>query len=261
LFMTIFVQNYKSKMSLQSRKQKIVNIVEQLGEASVTILATQTDSSEATIRRDLIALSEEGLIYRTHGGAMKLSLVHQPVSFTQKAAQHLDKKDYICQLAAKEINDGDVILMDCGSTVFRLCQFIKNKRIRVITNSLPVVAELLDSEVSVNLIGGEIDKERQAVHGWMATEHLKRYQADKAFLGVDGLSATGGLMAKTEKEVEITLAMMRQAKYSYLLCDSSKIGRESHIKFADCSSIHALITDANETLIQDFKPLISNILN
>ena len=82
--------------------------------------------------------------------------------------------------------------MDCGSTVFRLCPFIRHKRIAVVTNSLPVVAELMGSDVAVNLVGGEVDKERQAVHGLMAEEHIARYRANRAFIGVDGISLAKG---------------------------------------------------------------------
>jgi DeoR family fructose operon transcriptional repressor len=248
-------------MSLQSRKQQIVRLIEAQGEMSVADLAAQTGSSEPTIRRDLWALAQEGLLYRTHGGAMKLSLVQRPVGFAQKISQNLDKKDYICQLAAREVSEGDTIFMDCGSTVFRLCHYLKNKRIRVITNSLPVVAEFLQSEVSVNLIGGEVDKERQAVHGLVAGEHIRRYRADKAFLGVDGISLANGLSAHSEKEAELSLQMMQQARQNYLLCDATKLERDAQLSFAEISRIHVLVTDAPDSLIEPYRLIISKILN
>lgn len=248
-------------MRLQSRKQQIVKLVETQGEMSVADLATQTGSSAPTIRRDLWALAQEGLLYRTHGGAMKLSLVQRPVGFMQKIGQNLDKKDYICQLAAREISEGDTIFMDCGSTVFRLCHYLKNKRIKVITNSLPVVAELLQSEVSVNLIGGEIDRDRQAVHGLVAGEHIRRYRADKAFLGVDGISLVNGLSAHSEKEAEISLQMMQQARQNYLLCDATKIEKDAQLSFADLSRIHVLITDAPDPVVEPYRLIISKVLN
>ncbi|MCP1385116.1 DeoR/GlpR family DNA-binding transcription regulator [Runella salmonicolor] len=249
-------------MSYQSRKQIILKIVEEKGEAEVKELAQLIDTSEITIRRDLGQMAADGLIYRTHGGAMKLSLVNPPVSFAQKSGVNAEKKEHICRLAAAEINDGDVIFMDCGSTVFRLCPFIKNKKIKVITNSLPVVYELMNTEVSINLIGGELDNERQAVHGIIATEHIQRYRANKAFLGVDGISTENGLSAGSEKEAEMTKAMAANAHVTYLLCDSSKLGRNRYLTFAPLQLVDVLVTDEQEEdKIEEFKNAGLRVLN
>lgn len=248
-------------MSFQNRKQKILKIVDEKGEVSVKELAEWVETSEITIRRDLILLANDGLVFRTHGGAMKVGLANSPINFINKSAQNAEQKDYICRLAAQEISDNDIIFMDCGSTVFRLCQFIKNKRIKVITNSLPVIQELLNTEVSLNLIGGEIDQERQAVHGVIAIEHIRRYRADKAFLGVDGISIENGLTAISEKEAEITLAMMNQANQTYLLCDSSKIGNDKYLQFADLKQVNTLITNADVDRLATFRNLGLRVLN
>jgi DeoR family fructose operon transcriptional repressor len=248
-------------MSYQNRKQKILKIVEEQGEADVKELAQIIETSEITIRRDLALMAADGLIFRTHGGAMKLSLVNIPVSFEQKTATNIKQKDYIARLAAQEIKDGDIVFMDCGSTVFRLCQFIKNKQIKVITNSLPVVYELSNTEVSINLIGGELDCKRQAIHGQIATEHIKRYKADKAFLGVDGISVENGLSAASEKEAEVTIAMSGNAQMTYLLCDSSKLGKDKYLKFAPLSLFQVLITNETSEQLKPYKDVGIRVLN
>ncbi len=230
-------------MNFQNRKQLIVQTVEERGSADVRELADLLQTSEMTVRRDLVQLAASGLLYRTRGGAMKVSLATDQFRFANKTAVNAERKDYICQLAAQEIQEGDVIFMDCGSTVFRLCQFIRNKRITVITNSLPVVAELLSSDVTVNLVGGEVDKERQAVHGLMAEEHIGRYRANRAFIGVDGISLENGLSANSEKEASIAVAMARQTENVYLLCDSSKLETDKYLYFAPLSLFDILITD------------------
>ena len=142
--------------------------------------------------------------------------------------------------------------MDCGSTVFRLCQFIKNKKIKVITNSIPVVFELQNSMVSLNIIGGEFDAERQAVHGKIADEHIARYRANKAFLGVDGISRNG-LFANSELEADITQAFAAHSVKTYLLCDDSKIGKESYLRFGELSMINAIITNSKSEELAYFK--------
>jgi DeoR family transcriptional regulator, fructose operon transcriptional repressor len=251
----------EKEMSYQSRKQKILKIVEELSDVDVKELAQKLETSEITIRRDLALMANDGLIFRTHGGAMKLSLANMPVSFEQKTAKNIEQKDYICRLAAQEIMDGDIIFMDCGSTVFRLCQFIKNKRIKVITNSLPVVYELLNSEVSINLIGGELDEKRQAIHGKMAVEHITKYKATKAFVGIDGISVENGLSAASEKEAEITTVMAANAETVYLLCDSSKLGKDKYLNFAPLTIIDVLVTDEKATNLKEFKDFGLKILN
>ena len=230
-------------MNFQNRKHLILQTVEQRGSVDVRELADLLQTSEMTVRRDLVQLAASGLLYRTRGGAMKVSLATDIHQFANKTAVNAERKDYICQLAAQEIQEGDVIFMDCGSTVFRLCPFIRNKRITVVTNSLPVVAELLASEVTVNLVGGEVDKERQAVHGLIAEEHIARYRANRAFIGVDGISLQNGLSANSEKEASTATAMARQTKKVYLLCDSSKLETDKYLYFAPLSLFDVLITD------------------
>ncbi|GAB4054111.1 DeoR/GlpR family DNA-binding transcription regulator [Spirosoma litoris] len=250
-------------MNFQQRKQLIVQTVEERGSADVGELAELVQTSEMTIRRDLVQLAASGLVYRTRGGAMKVSLATDKHRFSNKTAVNSERKDYICQLAAQEIQEGDVIFMDCGSTVFRLCPFIRNKRITVITNSLPVVAELMESEVSVNLVGGEVDKERQAVHGLIAEEHMARYRANRAFMGVDGISLAHGLSANSEKEASIATAMARQTEKVYLLCDSSKLETNKYLYFAPLSLFDVLITDkeANPELVTAYRQAGITLIN
>jgi len=241
-------------MNFQKRKRIILDKLDTEGDVDIKKLASDLETSEITIRRDLNQLAADGLLYRTHGGAMKLNPLEIPHEFINKAAKNIEAKDNICRAAAALINDGDIIFMDCGSTVFRLCQFIKNKKIKVITNSIPVVYELQNSSVSLNIIGGEFDAERQAIHGSIANKHIGFYKAHKAFLGVDGISVNG-LFANSEKEADITLAFAKQSAKTNLLCDASKIGKESYLKFADLKLIDVLITDSQSRDIAEFTKL------
>ncbi|MBO0935840.1 DeoR/GlpR transcriptional regulator [Fibrella sp. HMF5335] len=230
-------------MNFQSRKRLILQTLEQAGTADVHELALLLQTSDMTVRRDLVELAAQGLLYRTRGGAMRLDLASTPVRFDNKIAQRVEQKTHIARLAAEFIHEGDIMFMDCGSTVFQLCQFIRHKRIQVITNSLPVMAELLGSSVTVNLIGGEVDAARQAVHGLMAERHISFYRATRAFIGVDGVSATNGLSANSEHEASTAMAMAQQAQHAYLLCDSSKLEQTKYLQFAPLTLVQTLITD------------------
>lgn len=242
-------------MNFQERKQIILQLLTEKGSADVKEIASRLHTSEITVRRDLAVLAEKGLLYRTHGGAMQVGLAKDPFNFAQKAAVNAERKDHICEIAARQIQDGEVIFLDCGSTLFRLCPFIREKRIQVITNSLPVVYELINSSVRINLVGGEIDPDRQAVHGVIALEHIARYRASKAFIGVDGLSLASGLSAFSEKEASMALAMSRKAQQVFLLCDSGKLEKEKYFPFAPLSLVHTLITDslAEQQLLERYR--------
>jgi len=229
-------------MTFPKRKQLILQILDKNGDADIHQLAIELGTSEITVRRDLNRMADDGMLYRTHGGASKIDPLMGAKTFDNKAAVNIKAKDAICCRAADEIVDGDIIFMDCGSTVFRLCQFIKNKKIKVITNSLPVVYELHNSQATVNMIGGEVDRDRQAIHGKIAEEHIARYRATKAFLGIDGISANG-LFAQSEKEASITLALATHSKQTFILCDVAKIGKETYLKFGELDLINTIITD------------------
>jgi DeoR family fructose operon transcriptional repressor len=231
-------------MNFQLRKQIILAGLAQQGSVEVRELARQLDTSEITVRRDLAALAEKGLLVRTHGGAITLALAKEPAAFANKAATRQAQKEYIGRLAAAEIAEGDTIFIDCGSTTFQLCPFIRHLRVRVVTNSLPVVNELAGSAVQLNVAGGEVDGERQAIHGVVALQHLRRYRVDKAFIGVDGISVTHGLSANSEKEASISLAAAEGARHVYLLCDSGKLDKDRYFAFAPLAVVHTLVTDA-----------------
>lgn len=233
-------------MNFQERKRIILSAVVEAGSLSVSELSERLGMSPATIRRDLHDIADEGLLLRTHGGAMKIE-DQVLTSFVAKSGTNEENKEKIAQLAAEYVADGDIIFLDCGSTVFKMCRYLKKRTgIKVITNSLPIMAELIDvPSISLNLVGGEIDKQRKAVHGHRAIAHIGSYHAHKAFIGIDGISAQNGLTAHSEHESSITSAFIDSASQVFALCDSSKIGKDSHIKFAALSQINTLFTDSD----------------
>ena len=230
-------------MNFQKRQHIIIEKLADKGDVDIKELAIMLDISEITVRRDLNQMAADGLLYRTHGGAMKVNPLEIPHDFVNKAAKNTEAKDKICRVAADGINDGDIIFMDCGSTVYRLCPFIKNKKIKVITNSVPVIFALQNTMVSLNVIGGEFDAGRQAMHGRVANQHISFYKATKAFLGVDGISRQG-LFANSESEADITQAFAARSAKTILLCDETKIGKETYLRFADLDIIDTIITNS-----------------
>src|SRR5581483_8890224 len=174
-------------MTSEKRRLTILQRLEEEGELDIKQLAAEWRLAEVTIRRDMKELARNGLIHRTHGGAMSVTKVVPRFSFANKAEVHSAAKKAICERAAREVTDAEIVFMDCGSTVFHLCPLIGHIRTKVITNSLPVIYALQDSNVELNIIGGELDAARQAVHGKMAEQHIRQYHATIAFLGVDAI--------------------------------------------------------------------------
>lgn len=238
-----------------TRHRKILAFLADGAERSVSFLAEQLKTSEITIRRDLTLLAEQGKLIRTHGGATRNELPFIP--FAQKASLQTKAKQQIGRRAASLVEENDVLFLDCGSTVLAMAPHLKNFRtLKIITNSLPLIWELREApQLSINLIGGELDLNRQAVHGSVALEHVARYQATKAFIGVDGISLKNGLTARSETEASFTNALLAHAKECFLLADSGKFETDSYLKFAPLSAIHHIVTNAglDQQLIQQYQ--------
>ena len=231
-------------MSFPERKKEILRILDEFEALSVMEIAQKLSISPATVRRDLLDLSQEGFLTRTHGGAMKLDDLPL-TSFNKKQGSNDERKQAIGKLAAEQVKSGDIIFMDCGSTVFTMCPHLKKfNQLKIITNSLPIVAELMNVPgISINLIGGELDASRKAIHGEIAIGHIDNYHALKAFIGIDGISIENGLSSHSEMEASITKAFCRNAEQVYLLCDSSKIGKDAYLKLGPLNLIDYLVTD------------------
>lgn len=267
--MIIFVafnhnQSLILKMTQELRKKSILKLLEQNDEVSIQDFVTQCNVSEITIRRDLTLLEKKGLLKRTHGGAIRSSAIPEMFGFENKALERRNQKIEICKRAATLIEENDTIYMDCGSTVYYLSQFLSRfKNLRVITNSLPVVSELMTHpHIKVYLIGGELDTSLKALYGPMTDSLLSKYKADKAFIGAAGVSLSQGLSSSHEKEASVTQKMADAADKVYLLCDSSKIEKTSYFIYSPITLIDQMITDKgiSPSVLELYKSKNINIL-
>lgn len=232
-------------MPHEIRKKLILQMLNKNEAVTVKEIASKCKISEITARRDLISLEQNGIINRTHGGAILTSAIPELFGFNNKAKEHKEQKIEICKNAVSFIEENDTIYMDCGTTVYFLARFItRYKNLRVITNSLPIVSELIPyPQIKIYLIGGELDNNRKALYGTMTENLIDRYKADKAFIGAGGVSLKHGLSSIDEKEASITIKMAQAAKKVFLLCDSSKIENNSYFTYSSLSLVSLLITD------------------
>ena len=154
------------------RDNRLKVILQRLGRdeaVRVQSLAAELEVSSMTIRRDLSELEGQGFLIRKHGGAVKSEAVDNLFSFERRLERSREQKEAICRAASELVEDGDVLFIDCGTTLFRLCRHLLGRRnLRVITNSLPVVAELIrHGHIRVSLVGGRSSTSaRQPTAAW-----------------------------------------------------------------------------------------------
>jgi DeoR family fructose operon transcriptional repressor len=231
------------------RIRHILRSVDGRGYVSVRDLRRTLGVSGMTIRRDLEFLEDSGYLIRKHGGAVRSEATNNLFTFDSRVKENQALKEEVCLLASRFIRDSETIFIDCGTTVFRLCRHIVGRRnLRVVTNSLPVVAELMNHpNIKVSLVGGDVDAQRRAAYGSIAEQAVSRYRADKAFLGAGGISAQRGLSSFDQKEGDITVAFARNARSVFLLCDSTKLERDTFCLFAPLSIVQTIITNPGIT--------------
>ena len=245
-----YIYNYQSIstklfMDFEGRKRFILNRLEECGTVQIQEITEKCAISDVTARRDLATIEVQGLLSRIHGGAIKSRSADSMFSYDKKALLNREQKMMIAAAAAPFVEEKDRIYIDCGTTVYLLGRYLsKYENLRVITNSLPVVSDLIfHTGIRVYLLGGELDNKRRAMYGPMSENMIRYYRARKAFIGAGGVSLADGLSAGNEKEASITRMMAQAADTVYLLCDSSKIEKNDFVHYAPLEMIDYLITD------------------
>jgi DeoR/GlpR family transcriptional regulator of sugar metabolism len=239
-------------MKTEQRRSQIITLLEQKGSVLVDDLVGQFEVSHVTIRKDLTELEERGLLHRTHGGA---TYAHKSLfnpSFGEKINLQQTEKQAIARVALEYIEEGDTVILGAGSTVLTLAHLMKNRfrSLYIITNSVPIAVELVDTRWDILLTGGQVRQHSMALIGPAAARNLESYHADKAFIGSTGVSAEMGYTTPNPYMSEITQAIIKAADGVYALVDSSKLARSTLARFAKLEEVDLLITD--EAAPKDF---------
>lgn len=232
-------------MNSQIREKFILNTLDKYGKIVVKQVVERFNVSGMTARRDIARLAQQGYLLRTHGGAIKSDPLSNMFSFSRRIDRYKDRKIAIGQRAAQFVKNNETIYIDSGTTLIRMCQFLKNKKgLKIITNSIPAASELTNySDMEVILIGGKIIAERRSIYGPVAVRQVAEYNVNKAFIGTDGVSLKRGLSAYDNNEANVSRTIIDSADQVFLLCDSSKIEKDSFYVFAPLSIIDFLIID------------------
>jgi len=230
-------------MSQSSETRKEVIIAELYDKSKVTVsgLAIKLQVSEATIRRDLKTLADDGLLELVYGGAVLPKV--PDFSFHSKGMRNIKEKRIIGKIAAELINDNDQIFIDSGTTCFQMAPHLKRKRnLTIIANSARLAMEL-DSTFNVILLGGKYRPERMDTIGPLAMKTLENLRGYTAYIGADGLSPEIGLMASDIESAHLYSLAIANAAKTILLVDHSKFAAPSLYKIVDFEAISKIVTD------------------
>jgi DeoR family transcriptional regulator, aga operon transcriptional repressor len=234
------------RLLVEERRRRILELLAKEERATVEELADRFDVSTVTIRGDLDVLADAGAIVRSHGGALK-RLDQQDAPIAVKETLHHGEKVRIGHAAARLIREGETIILDSGTTtveIARQIKFLKLKSLTVITNALNIAMELSNlPHVRVIMIGGILRQTSYSTVGPQAEQILRVLNADRLFLGVDGLDPEIGLTTPDVLEAQLNGLMIRVARDVTAVADSSKFNRRSLSVIADVSDVHRIITD------------------
>ena len=226
------------------RRQIVLARLAATGRVEAAPLAAELGVSNESIRKDLAALEQRGLLRRVHGGAIGVhELTFEPE--VHERVSHAAEKDAIVRAALRHVPAGASILIDAGSTTARLAALLPaGQEYIVCTNSLPIAMTLAGRpSITLKLLGGTIRRPTLAGVGQTALDALAALNVDIAFLGTNGISLNRGLTTPDEQEALVKNRMVPTARRRILLADHSKCGRESLCRHAELTDIDLLITD------------------
>ncbi len=234
------------KLKLEARRKTILDTLQQTGKVSVAELSKQLDTTPITIRSDLNALAQDGLLIRVQGGAV--STPNAKSSANVQTANYMEKKA-IAEAVAELIQDGDTLFINSGTTMEQVASALEVRaNLNIVTNSLSVATILGEiPSFRVILLGGEINSQYGFTHGGDALAQLEKYIANWAILSVDGVNVSCGLTTCHAEEAIIDRAMISNARKTMVAADHTKIGKAGFARVCDkLDNIH-IVTNSTET--------------
>lgn len=212
------------------------------GSGGIAELAEEFGVSPSTIRRDLASLAGAGHVVRTYGGALEGNPERGPLD---KDREHVAAKDAIAREAASLVRDGEVVLLDAGTTTGRLARHLAHREgLTVVTNGVAAIRELAGfGGIDLIVLGGRLRHPDEAILGETVLAQLRHISPDRVFLGADGVDEERGLCCPSLEQSVVKHAMLHAATEAYVLADHSKLGRTPFPYWAPLDREFRLITD------------------
>ncbi|GAA0341938.1 DeoR family transcriptional regulator [Oceanobacillus oncorhynchi subsp. incaldanensis] len=193
--------------------------------------------SISTLRRDLKELEKRGKVVMLTGGAVKVSSPTVELSITAKQSLHSKEKEAIAELAARLINDGDVIYLDSGSTCTALLNKILDKKISIITTNASVLGISQEIQAEIIVLGGRYNPNISSLNGPLADNNIQNFYFDKSFIGANGIDLFKGASTPNLVEANKKKHVIHNSKKNFLLCDDSKFHVNSTVKAFDLNEV------------------------
>ena len=236
-------------MLQETRLHRIRSLISTHHQVSTERIIKELGVSRETARRDIIALEEQGIARRVHGGIVAIDAPAEAPLTLRYAAREKEKRS-IARCAVQQLHAGQTLFLDSGSTTTLLAQELRTMSgLTIITNSLQAALALTATENEsqleheVILLGGTMSAGTQQTRGGHTINEIHRYQADVALLSPVGVDPANGASSFSPEEAAIATAMTRQARQLILLADHSKLGTTSRYCYARPEEIHLLISD------------------
>ncbi|SFM44923.1 transcriptional regulator, DeoR family [Paenibacillus sp. 1_12] len=240
------------------RHSKIVDFLNSDGSVKVTQLSKTLQVTEKTIREDLEKLEKKGILKKVHGGAILPEDTHSMLPIFKRRDREHSEKEHIALSAYQLIEDGQIVLLDAGSTTFELAKLLKHRTLTVITNDTEIAAELIESNtIDLCILGGFRRKGTFTIADQNTVNMMKDYNVDIAFIGCTGIDLQRGLSILNREETELKKQMILSSKKTVLLADHTKFERTALISFARVEDVNVLITDNKtpKTLLQKIQEM------
>ena len=230
-------------IELNERDRVILDRLSENGSVSVTDLAREFGLSEVTIRGDLRALEDKGWINRRRGGAA--SALHRDILERQRLFSA--QKNAIAKAAADLVRDGDVIMIEAGTTTALIARYLAGKRdVHIVTNSTLVFSYArMNPNLQITMTGGEFRRATESMVGPIALETISRVNVRLAFVGTDGFTLERGMSTHLMEGAQIVQAMKAHAQTTALAADSSKYGKIGFASVLPLSAMDIIITDTD----------------
>ena len=229
-------------VELNQREKIILDRLSAEGSVSVGALARDLGLSEVTIRGDLRELEDKGWINRTRGGAS--ASIHKMILERQRIFP--ERKNAIAKAAAKLVHDGDVIMIEAGTTTSLIARYLAEKQdVHIVTNSTLVFSYArMHPNLQITMTGGEFIRSTESMVGPLALKTIERLNVRLAFVGTDGFTLERGMTTHLTEGAEIVKAMKAHAQTTVLTADSSKYGRFGFINVLPLSAMDMILTDS-----------------
>jgi len=240
-----------SSTKTRERQQRIINLVHE-GITDVEDLGGRLLVSISTIRRDLNQLASEGRLVRTYGGAAFVNQDRREHTLNERMFIQRPQKEAIAALAFRQIQEGDTLILDAGTTTAALARMLCGRGdLHVITNNIEALTILArDPDIRVTMLGGDVRKLSMGSVGPLADLALERVSADKVFLGADGIVADRGLCEASPDQAYLKEKMMDRAETTFVLADSQKLGFAGQQAWTPMHRSWTLITDTGASAAQ-----------